>query len=230
MFLDWRLERKWSVVGFCTGAICGLVAIVSSLPIYPSYLLIFTNRLRRLASSAFVGQRYSGRLTLTYPLSAASIAIGFLASGVSNLLTSFKVWFRLDDPMLVFSSVRLFFTLISMSRDIFTWCATMPSHAVTASHVFCSHGVSGIVGLICTGLFAQASVAANDAFTEIDGGWFDQSKLNVLLDGYLSDTLYRLDPARLPDCLDLCWFWLDLCDIVHSTRHHRSHSGTVIYS
>lgn len=31
MFLDWRLERKWSVVGFCTGAICGLVAIVSSL-------------------------------------------------------------------------------------------------------------------------------------------------------------------------------------------------------
>lgn len=27
MFLDWRLERKWSVVGFCTGAICGLVAI-----------------------------------------------------------------------------------------------------------------------------------------------------------------------------------------------------------
>ena len=55
MFLDWRLERKWSVVGFCTGAICGLVAIVSSLPIYRSYSLIFTNRLRRLASSAFVG-------------------------------------------------------------------------------------------------------------------------------------------------------------------------------
>ncbi|SOV09991.1 low affinity ammonium transporter [Ustilago sp. UG-2017a] len=27
MFLDFRLERKWSVVGFCTGAIAGLVAI-----------------------------------------------------------------------------------------------------------------------------------------------------------------------------------------------------------
>lgn len=27
MFLDYRLERKWSVVGFCTGAIAGLVAI-----------------------------------------------------------------------------------------------------------------------------------------------------------------------------------------------------------
>jgi Amt family ammonium transporter len=27
MILDFRLERKWSVVGFCTGAIAGLVAI-----------------------------------------------------------------------------------------------------------------------------------------------------------------------------------------------------------
>lgn len=27
MFWDWRLERKWSVVGFCSGAIVGLVAI-----------------------------------------------------------------------------------------------------------------------------------------------------------------------------------------------------------
>ena len=27
MLLDWRLERKWSAVGFCSGAISGLVAI-----------------------------------------------------------------------------------------------------------------------------------------------------------------------------------------------------------
>lgn len=27
MLMDFRLERKWSVVGFCTGAIAGLVAI-----------------------------------------------------------------------------------------------------------------------------------------------------------------------------------------------------------
>lgn len=27
MFWDWRLERKWSAVGFCSGAISGLVAI-----------------------------------------------------------------------------------------------------------------------------------------------------------------------------------------------------------
>jgi len=27
MFWDWRLEKKWSVVGFCSGAVAGLVAI-----------------------------------------------------------------------------------------------------------------------------------------------------------------------------------------------------------
>ena len=27
MIMDFRIERKWSVVGFCTGAIAGLVAI-----------------------------------------------------------------------------------------------------------------------------------------------------------------------------------------------------------
>jgi len=27
LVLDWRLERKWSAVGFCSGAIVGLVAI-----------------------------------------------------------------------------------------------------------------------------------------------------------------------------------------------------------
>lgn len=27
MFMDWRLERKWSAIGFCSGAVCGLVGI-----------------------------------------------------------------------------------------------------------------------------------------------------------------------------------------------------------
>jgi len=27
MFWDWRVEKKWSVVGFCSGAVAGLVAI-----------------------------------------------------------------------------------------------------------------------------------------------------------------------------------------------------------
>ena len=39
--------------------------------------------------------------------------------------------------------------------------------------VFASHGVGGIVGNILTALFAQASVAHFDGFTEIQGGWLD---------------------------------------------------------
>ena len=27
MFWDWRIEKKWSVIGFCSGAVAGLVAI-----------------------------------------------------------------------------------------------------------------------------------------------------------------------------------------------------------
>lgn len=27
MIMDWRLERKWSAIGFCSGAISGLVGI-----------------------------------------------------------------------------------------------------------------------------------------------------------------------------------------------------------
>jgi Amt family ammonium transporter len=27
MLWDWRLERRWSVVGFCSGAVAGLIAI-----------------------------------------------------------------------------------------------------------------------------------------------------------------------------------------------------------
>lgn len=39
--------------------------------------------------------------------------------------------------------------------------------------VFAVHALAGIVGLLLTGIFAQASVAANDGYTEIPGGWLD---------------------------------------------------------
>jgi len=39
--------------------------------------------------------------------------------------------------------------------------------------IFACHGVGGIVGNLMTALFAQASVAAFDGFSVIDGGWFD---------------------------------------------------------
>lgn len=37
--------------------------------------------------------------------------------------------------------------------------------------IFAVHALAGIVGVLMTGLFAQSSVAANDGFSDIDGGW-----------------------------------------------------------
>lgn len=39
--------------------------------------------------------------------------------------------------------------------------------------VFSVHALAGIVGLLLTGIFTQASVANNDGFLVIDGGWLD---------------------------------------------------------
>ena len=40
--------------------------------------------------------------------------------------------------------------------------------------IFASHAIGGVVGNILTALFAQASVAGFDGFTEIPGGWLDR--------------------------------------------------------
>jgi len=42
-----------------------------------------------------------------------------------------------------------------------------------ALDIFASHAIGGIVGNICTAIFAQSRVAAYDGFTVIPGGWLD---------------------------------------------------------
>ncbi|WWD02917.1 hypothetical protein V865_000960 [Kwoniella europaea PYCC6329] len=108
LIMDFRLERKWSMVGFCTGAIAGLVAITPA--------------------AGFVG-------------APAGALIGLVSAAVSNLSTRLKVTMRVDDPM----------------------------------DIFAVHALAGVVGVLMTGLFAQSSVAANDGFSEIDGGWIDHN-------------------------------------------------------
>ncbi|KAK8864358.1 hypothetical protein IAR55_001605 [Kwoniella newhampshirensis] len=108
LIMDFRLERKWSMVGFCTGAIAGLVAVTPA--------------------AGFVG-------------APAGALIGFVSAAVSNLSTRLKVSMRVDDPM----------------------------------DIFAVHALAGVVGVIMTGLFAQSSVAANDGFSAIDGGWLDHN-------------------------------------------------------
>jgi len=125
MLLDYRLEHKWSAVGFCTGAICGLVAITPA--------------------AGYVG-------------APAAVLIAVLASFLANLLTTLKGYFSFDDAM----------------------------------DIYACHGVAGIVGLVFTGVFCQASVAFNDGYTIIPGGWIDGNFVQV---GY-----------QLAWCC-ACWGW-----------------------
>jgi Amt family ammonium transporter len=48
-----------------------------------------------------------------------------------------------------------------------------------AMDIYACHGVAGIVGLVFTGVFCQASVAANDGYTAIAGGWIDGNYIQV---------------------------------------------------
>ncbi|GAA5945587.1 hypothetical protein JCM3775_000532 [Rhodotorula graminis] len=114
MLMDYRLERKWSAVGYCTGAICGLVAITPA--------------------AGYVGY-------------GPSIFIGVVSAAISNLLTTLKGFFAFDDAM----------------------------------DIYACHGVAGIVGLVFTGVFAQAEIAALDGYTVIPGGWLDG---NYIVVGY----------------------------------------------
>ncbi|KAG8705230.1 hypothetical protein FRC08_001761 [Ceratobasidium sp. 394] len=106
MLWDYRLEKKWSAVGFCSGAVSGLVAITPG--------------------SGFVG-------------APAAVAFGVVSGTVCNFATQLKFLLKYDDCL----------------------------------DVFASHAVGGLVGNLLTGLFAQASVAAFDGFTNIPGGWID---------------------------------------------------------
>lgn len=107
MLLDYRIEKKWSAVGFCSGAISGLVAITPG--------------------SGFVG-------------APAAVLFGVLGATVCNFATQLKFVLGYDDAL----------------------------------DIFATHGIGGIAGNLLTGIFAQASVAGFDGFTEIPGGWLDK--------------------------------------------------------
>ncbi|WVQ82013.1 hypothetical protein IAT38_004141 [Cryptococcus sp. DSM 104549] len=103
---------KWSAVGFCSGAISGLVGITPA--------------------AGFVG-------------APAAVCIGVVAGVACNFSTKLKLLLRVDETL----------------------------------DVFATHGIGGMVGCIFTGIFAQASVAGFDGFTEIPGGWLDHNWVQV---------------------------------------------------
>lgn len=101
IFFDNIRGRKPSAIGFCVGAVVGLVAITPA--------------------AGFVGI-------------PQSIAIGFIAAIISNLAVHWKSKSTLDDTL----------------------------------DVFPCHGIGGMVGMLCTGLFATTAVNSAGA----NGWWY----------------------------------------------------------
>lgn len=94
-----------------------------------------------------------------------SIFIGVVAAAMSNLLTTLKGFFAFDDAM-----------------DIYACRASpppLPSFLPPLLTPRGADGVAGICGLVFTGVFAQADIAATDGYTVIDGGWLDGHYIQV---------------------------------------------------
>jgi Amt family ammonium transporter len=89
MLWDYRLERKWSVVGFCSGAIVGLVAITPGSGYVSARECIFLfSILKRLLMSP----------------AASSLAYGVAAGTICNFATKLKFMFEYDDCLDIFAS------------------------------------------------------------------------------------------------------------------------------
>jgi Amt family ammonium transporter len=105
--LDYRLERKWSTVGFCSGVVAGLVAITPGSGYVPAW---------------------------------SAVVFGVAGAVATNYATKIKFLLHIDDAL----------------------------------DIFAIHAVGGLVGDLCTGLFAADYIAHLDGFTVIPGGWLNR--------------------------------------------------------
>lgn len=105
--VDYRLEKKWSTVGFCSGVVAGLVAITPGSGFVPPW---------------------------------AAVIYGICAGVGCNFATQLKYWIQADDAL----------------------------------DIFAVHGIGGVIGNLCTGLFAANYIAHLDGTTVIPGGWVNK--------------------------------------------------------
>lgn len=85
MILDFRLERKWSAVGFCTGAIAGLVAVTPAAGFVgsPAAALIgfLSGSLCNLATGLKVSMRVDDPMDI-FAVHALAGAVGTFMTGL----------------------------------------------------------------------------------------------------------------------------------------------------
>lgn len=92
--LDYRLERKWSTVGFCSGVVAGLVAITPG-----SGMSV----LETTSSPSSVSNELTLMKLLGYVPVWASVIYGVLGAGFANYGTKVKFLLRIDDALDIFA-------------------------------------------------------------------------------------------------------------------------------
>ena len=105
MLWDYRLEKKWSAVGFCSGAIACLVAITPG--------------------SGYVGSRelfavHHLELPFINLTTAAAVLFGFMAGTLCNFATQLKFVFGYDDTLDIFASHAIGGIVGNLLTGIFT--------------------------------------------------------------------------------------------------------------
>lgn len=86
--LDYRLERKWSTVGFCSGVVAGLVSITPGSGTFsdpPAHVVHLTDQ------------------SLGYVPVWAALPFGALGAGFANYATKLKFVLRIDDALDIFA-------------------------------------------------------------------------------------------------------------------------------
>jgi Amt family ammonium transporter len=85
MLMDYRLERKWSVVGFCTGAIAGLVAITPAAGFVSAPAAALIGLVSAVVSNLTTGLKHSMRVDDVMDI----FAVHALAGVVGVIMTGF---------------------------------------------------------------------------------------------------------------------------------------------
>ncbi|KAE8144958.1 ammonium transporter AmtB-like domain-containing protein [Aspergillus avenaceus] len=180
--MDYRLERKWSTVGFCSGVIAGLVAITPASGRYCSdheeSKDYHARRISRRGDQGYTEPRSAraGRHKEEYRKHRenagfvtpwAAFIFGVVGAASCNYATKLKYVLRVDDAL----------------------------------DIFAVHGVGGLVGNLLTGIFAADYIAHLDGSTEIGGGWINHNYIQLAYQ--LADSVSGMAYSFFGSCIIL---------------------------
>lgn len=176
--MDYRFERKWSTVGFCSGVVAGLVAITPASGYVPAWAAVVIGLCAGMylnsQHSVDTGKHSQASLSVFTLWHSSIHANGFCPhSGIScNLAVQLKYVIGADDAL----------------------------------DIFAVHAVGGFVGELLTGIFAADYIAHLDGVTVIKGGWLNRNWIQLAIQ--LSDAVCSMTWSFVMTYIILMCMWL----------------------